>query len=95
VVLPGAGARGAGAGAGGGNRSRGEFLSFLLFDSHFVAALTELGRRDASRWLSRHPRFWCRDAEHDLSIGPLDRQQVVEQHALEEFRAHGIHRLGG
>ena len=73
---------------GAGSRSRGELLSFLLFDREFIAALADLGRRDARRWLHRHPQFWCRDAEHDLWRRPLDRQRLVEQHAIEEFRAH-------
>jgi NTE family protein len=71
---------------GGRTRSRGELLSFLLFDSVFVASLLELGRRDATRWLRRHPDFWCRDAAHDLSIGQLDRHRIAEQQALDEFR---------
>jgi len=80
---------------GSGNRSRGEFLSFLLFERHFVQALTQMGKRDATRWLRRHPRFWCRDAEHDLAIGPLDRQQVIEEGVLEEFRTRRMLRGGG
>jgi NTE family protein len=71
---------------GAGSRARGELLSFLLFDQEFTAELIELGRRDAQRWLRRHPRFWCRDASHDLSFGALDRGAVKEQEALEEFR---------
>ena len=51
---------------GAAHRSRGELLSFLLFDEHFLAALIEMGKRDARRWLRRHPEFWCREAEHDL-----------------------------
>lgn len=72
---------------GGRARSRGELLSFLLFDQVFVESLIEMGRRDATRWLRRHPGFWCRDAGHDLSVGRLDRQRVAEQEALDEFRA--------
>jgi NTE family protein len=72
---------------GGRTRSRGELLSFLLFDPAFVAELIEMGRRDATRWLRRHPGFWCRDAAHDLSIGRFDHGLVTEQHALEEFRS--------
>lgn len=72
---------------GGGSPSRGELLSFLLFDPVFVAALIEMGRRDANRWLRRHPGFWCRDAAHDLSVGPLDRARVVEAEAIDEFRS--------
>lgn len=80
---------------GAGSRSRGELLSFLLFDQQFLAALMAMGRRDARRWLRRHPNFWCRDAEHDLSIGHVDRQRVNEQHTIEEFRAHRARRPGG
>ena len=72
---------------GAGNRSRGEFLSFLLFDRHFVRALLDLGARDARRWLRRHPAFWCRDADHDLAIGGLDHVRLAEQVALDEYRA--------
>ncbi len=79
---------------GAGNRSRGEFLSFLLFDRQFVAALTQMGRDDALRWLRRHPRFWCRDAEHDLWNGQVDRERVSEVHAIEEFRTHRMRHIG-
>jgi NTE family protein len=72
---------------GGRARSRGELLSFLLFDPVFVAELIELGRRDATRWLRRHPGFWCRDAAHDFSVGRIDHRRVAEQEALDEFRA--------
>jgi NTE family protein len=72
---------------GGRSRSRGEFLSFLLFDEQFVSELVVMGRRDATRWLRRHPGFWCRDADHDLSVDRLDRSLVSEQQVLEEFRA--------
>ena len=72
---------------GAGTRSRGELLSFLLFDPVFVSELIAMGRRDATRWLRRHPSFWCRDAAHDLSFGPLDHRRVAEQEALAEFRA--------
>jgi len=77
---------------GADNRSRGEFLSFLLFDRQFVAALTEMGRGDALRWLRRHPRFWCRDAEHDLWNGHVDRARLSEVNAIEEFRAQRMRR---
>ena len=79
---------------GAGSGSRGEFLSFLLFDRQFAAALTEMGRDDALRWLRRHPRFWCRDAEHDLWNGQVDQARVNEVHAIEEFRAQGVRRTG-
>jgi NTE family protein len=76
-------ARALGARAG----SRGELLSFLLFDGEFVEELIRMGMRDASRWLRRHPKFWCRDADHDLALGDFDNGQIREQEALEEFRA--------
>jgi NTE family protein len=79
---------------GAADRSRGELLSFLLFDRQFIMALADMGKRDARRWLRRHPQFWCRDAEHDLWIGELDRERLAEQHAIEEFRAHRTHRGG-
>jgi NTE family protein len=71
---------------GVGTRSRGEFLSFLLFDGVFIEQLALMGKRDAERWLERHPRFWCRDAAHDLSVERVDKQRLIEQQALEEFR---------
>jgi NTE family protein len=72
---------------GGRARSRGELLSFLLFDPVFVRELIEMGRRDGTSWLRRHPGFWCRDAAHDLAIGAPDRHRLVEEEALDEFRA--------
>jgi NTE family protein len=75
-------------------RSRGELLSFLLFDERFIAALIEMGKRDARRWLRRHPEFWCREAEHDLWIERIDRARIKEQQAIEEFRAHRMLRAG-
>jgi NTE family protein len=76
---------------GSRTRARGELLSFLLFDEEFVAELLRLGARDARRWLRRHPRFWCRDATHDLTSARYDRAIVSEQEAIEEFRAHRHH----
>jgi NTE family protein len=73
---------------GGRTRARGELLSFLLFDPVFIEALIKLGKRDARRWLRRHPRFWCADAAHDLSLGTYDPGLVSEQEAIEEFRSH-------
>ena len=72
---------------GSGSRSRGELLSFLLFDEEFVAELLTMGARDARRWLRRHPRFWCRDAKHDLSRDGFDPAPTHEEDALAEFRA--------
>lgn len=62
---------------GGKARSRGELLSFLLFDEVFIDRLLELGRRDASRWLAEHPGFWTTETAGE----PL------EAIALDEFRA--------
>jgi NTE family protein len=62
---------------GGRARSRGELLSFVLFDEVFIEQLLELGRRDASRWLDEHPGFWTSEASGE----PL------EAIALDEFRA--------
>ncbi|HET9074101.1 MAG TPA: patatin-like phospholipase family protein [Solirubrobacteraceae bacterium] len=71
---------------GSSSPARGELLSFLLFDAEFTAELIELGRRDAQRWLRRHPGVWCRDAAHDLNVGRVDHDVLKEQDALEEFR---------
>jgi NTE family protein len=76
---------------GSRTRARGELLSFLLFDREFVSELLRIGARDARRWLRRHPRFWCRDAAHDLSFAHYDRGAVSEREAIEEFRAHRLH----
>jgi NTE family protein len=76
---------------GSRTRARGELLSFLLFDEEFIAALLRLGARDARRWLRRHPRFWCRDAAHDLSFARYDSEVVHEQEAIAEFRARRMH----
>jgi NTE family protein len=76
---------------GSRTRARGELLSFLLFDEAFVGELLRLGARDARRWLRRHPRFWCRDAAHDLSLARYDHRAVSEQEAIEEFRARRHH----
>lgn len=71
---------------GTSSQARGELLSFLLFDREFTAELIALGRRDAQRWLQRHPQFWCRDASHDLHVGAVDTSVLKEQDTLEEFR---------
>jgi NTE family protein len=51
--------------------------------------MIDLGRRDAMRWLRRHPSFWCRDASHDLSFAAINREALWEREAIEEFRAAG------
>lgn len=65
---------------------RGELMSFVLFDPDFAAALIELGRADAQRWLDRHPRFWCADAAHDLDFDDAAAVSLREAHALDEWR---------
>jgi NTE family protein len=62
---------------GGRARSRGELLSFMLFDEVFIERLLELGQRDARRWLDEHPGFWTSE-----SAG-----EPLEAVALDEFRA--------
>jgi NTE family protein len=37
---------------------QGELLSYLMFDPDFFDAASELGRRDARRWVEHHPRLW-------------------------------------
>jgi NTE family protein len=37
---------------------QGELLSYLLFDRDFFDAVSELGRRDALRWVEDHPGLW-------------------------------------
>jgi len=70
----------------GGGPSRGELLSFLLFDEVFLEALIEQGRADAQDWLDRHPRLWCADASHDLDVDVAAFETARDQHALDEFR---------
>ena len=65
--------------------SRGELLSFLFFDQAFIAELMTAGRRDAERWLERHPHFWCADPEHDLGV-ELSSRAVREEDTVREFR---------
>lgn len=72
---------------GGRSRSRGELLSFLMFDEHFVERLLEAGAADARRWLERHPRFWCSDAAHDFQVEAPARESLREEQVLDEFRA--------
>jgi NTE family protein len=41
---------------------QGELLSYLLFDPDFFDAAADLGRRDARRWVERHPSLWRTEA---------------------------------
>jgi NTE family protein len=72
---------------GGRARSRGELLSFLLFDEVFVEELIAAGRRDAKRWLARHPEVWCADAGDDAGLDLPLSPQVAEAAVLDEYRA--------
>ena len=45
---------------------QGELLSYLLFDPDFFAAASELGRRDAQRWVDDHPHLWRTDGLPDV-----------------------------
>jgi NTE family protein len=71
---------------GGRSPSRGELLSFLLFDEDHVDRLVELGARDAQRWLDRHPNVWCSDAAHDFDIDATAVASLREREALDEWR---------
>jgi NTE family protein len=72
---------------GGRTAARGELLSFLMFDEHFVARLLDAGAADAKKWLARHPRFWCSDAAHDFQVDPAGTDVLREESVLDEFRA--------
>jgi NTE family protein len=65
--------------------SRGELLSFLFFDQAFIAELIAAGRRDAERWLERHPRLWCADAAHDLGV-EVSTHEAREEDTVREWR---------
>ncbi len=41
---------------------QGELLSYLMFDPDFFTAARELGHRDATRWVERHPDLWRTEA---------------------------------
>jgi NTE family protein len=71
---------------GGRTRSRGELLSFLLFDHDYVERLISLGARDARRWLKRHPSIWCSDWSHDFDTDPAGMEARKEDDSLREFR---------
>lgn len=67
--------------------SRGELLSFLLFDEEYIDRLIAMGRRDARRWLRRHPGFWCADSAHDFDLDPARAAAETEASSLEEWRS--------
>ena len=65
----------------------GDLLSFLFFDRAYVDALIAAGRRDARRWLRRHPAFWCSDGAHDFDLAPVDAAREQEAASLDEYRS--------
>jgi NTE family protein len=67
--------------------SRGELLSFLLFDEQYIDRLIAMGRRDARRWVRRHPGFWCADSAHDFDLDPKRAAAETEASSLEEWRS--------
>jgi NTE family protein len=69
---------------GGRAQSRGELLSFVLFDEVFIERLLQAGRADAERWLAAHPGFWSSDA---AAVGFEAPDVSSEAIALDEFRA--------
>jgi len=71
---------------GGRARARGELLSFLLFDEVFVEELIGAGRRDAERWLERHPQVWCADPGHDIGLELTSAPAAAEAAVLDEYR---------
>ena len=72
---------------GAAGPTRGELISFLLFDERFVGALIDAGRKDAQRWLDRHPKLWCSDATHDLGMFDSGQLEAArEETTLSEWR---------
>ena len=69
---------------GGRAQSRGELLSFVLFDEVFIERLLQAGRADAERWLATHPGFWSSDAAAAGFEAPDVSADTI---ALDEFRA--------
>jgi NTE family protein len=69
---------------GGRAQSRGELLSFVLFDEVFIERLLQAGRADAERWLETHPGFWSSDA---AAAGFEAPDLSADTIALDEFRA--------
>jgi NTE family protein len=69
---------------GGRASSRGELLSFILFDEVFIERLLQAGRTDAQRWLADHPGFWSADA---AAAGFEATTLSPDTIALDEFRA--------
>jgi NTE family protein len=64
----------------------GDLLSFLLFDREYIDLLIDAGRRDARRWLRRHPSLWCSNGAHDFDLDPAKAAGEHEAASLEEWR---------
>ncbi len=64
----------------------GDLLSVLLFEREYIDALIDAGRRDAKRWLRRHPGLWCSNGAHDFNIDPARAAGEHEAASLEEWR---------
>jgi NTE family protein len=65
----------------------GDLLSFLFFEREYVDALIAAGRRDARRWLRRHPAIWCSDGAHDFDLAPVDAAREQDAASLDEYRS--------
>jgi NTE family protein len=48
---------------------QGELLSYLLFDPDFFEAASDLGRRDARRWVEDNPDLWRTDGLDEAAGG--------------------------
>ncbi len=70
----------------GRTEASGDLLSFLFFDEEYIDALIVSGRRDARRWLRRHPSFWCSDGAHDFDLDPIVAVREQEAASLDEWR---------
>ena len=60
---------------GGGAGSRGELLSFLLFDHDFIEELMEMGRRDAARLVAPPPAVLVPRRRSRPVVCPLRRRR--------------------
>jgi NTE family protein len=70
----------------GAGASRGELLSFLLFDERFIAELIEAGRRDARRWLARQPKVFSTQPAFDLDLDHARVSAHREEATISEWR---------
>ena len=73
--------------ASGDAQSRGELLSFLLFDKLFIdQADRGSGGATRSTGSSGIRGFWCSDAAHDFGVKAADPARVHEEQVLSEWR---------